>query len=177
MRRGFTLIEVMAVVMVLAVLAGAAAWTMTEQLRSRRSLTAIEQLTGADRTARLAARSNGGSTRLEIDLDAGLSVRYDQPEGALAARRAHPIQLPDGTEMRRVWLHLPSGKVEVRHGRVSIPYSTEGSSPTYAIELARADQAQWLVVAGLTGQTFLQQETHHVEALFTLLAAGRTDPA
>jgi prepilin-type N-terminal cleavage/methylation domain-containing protein len=175
--KGFTLIELMVVIMILGLLAGAAAWMMTDQLAAGSRDHAVGQISAADRMARLAAAAGGGDTRLEIDLDRGRFVRLERPADGAAHAPGHPVALPDDFTIKRVMLALPSGISEVFSGRVSIEYSTEGTSCSYAIELDAADRSVWLLVSGLTGQTLVQEEAGHVETLLALLATGRVDPS
>ena len=177
MSKGFTLIEVMVVVMILGLLAGAAAWMMTDQLAASSETHAVGQVCGADRLARLAARANGGATRLRIDLDRGVLVRLGRQADAPEVTRSNPVALPDGFTIQHVSVALPSGVSESFNGAVSIEYSADGTSCSYAIELAGPDETFWLVVSGLTGQTLVEQEVRHVETLFALLATGRADPS
>jgi prepilin-type N-terminal cleavage/methylation domain-containing protein len=182
-RRAFTLIEVMAVVIVLGLLAGATVWRMTEQMRRGSRAGAIGRIAYADRMARLSARYRGRECILRFDLDRHGVRRYEGPD---ETRRGagDGIRLPVTHEIDRVVVspygeagetaQHPDGR-SADSGVVDIPYSKAGRSPSYALRLRCGSEAVWLVVSGLTGQISMQQDQQEVDHVFTMLSTGRPD--
>ncbi len=194
MRRGaFTLIEVMAVVALLGLLAGATVWLMADDARRASRAEAVARLAHADRTTRLAAQRLGRPCVLRCDLAAQRLRRVaDTAEGEEAV--AHAVELPVGYRIARITLPSAPGRsprargTEIGHdvesGTVDIPYSTAGRSPSYAVRIDfEGDPSRrphegpggWLVVAGLTGQVMVVSNEKEVDNLFRTLARGRPD--
>lgn len=194
MRRGaFTLIEVMAVVLLLGLLAGATVWLMADDARRASRAEAMARLAHADRTARLAARRLGRPCVLRCDLAA---QRLRRVVGGAKDEEAvsHAVELPAGYRIARITLPSAPGRsprargVETGHdvetGTVDIAYSTAGRSPSYAVRLdfegdrsrrPDEDAGRWMVVAGLTGQVMVVQNEKEVDNLFQALAGRRPD--
>lgn len=172
-RAGFTFLEVIAVVTLLAVLAGGVMWAMAGDVSRASKQDAIQKLTDADRNARMAARRLGSNFALRIDLDRQRLWREPAPHADHP--RSTPVALGRGYRIDRVV--LPEEDHE--KGRVSIPVSTEGRSPTYAVRLAPPREAMnesetraapvWLVIAGLTGEVTRGYDDQAIDNLFDAL--------
>jgi len=184
-RDGFTLLEIMLVVVLLALLAGAVTWSLAGQLRRSDRADVISRLEHADAMARVAARRHGPCV-LRIDLDAQSLRRIDDRRGE--GRASHTAVLPndfgvkrvvtttgrrDGTSSRR-----SGGAQQHTSGAVDIEYSRSGRSGAYALHVTGVrddDEGLWLVFAGLTGQVTTLDNEDDVEKLFALLTTGRLD--
>lgn len=172
-RAGFTFIEVIAVVTLLGVLAGGVMWAMAGDVSRASKEDAIQKLTHADRTARLAARRLGSPFALRIDLDRQRLRR--EPLGNTDHPRSTAVTLRGGYRIDRVV--LPDDDHE--KGGMSIPVSTGGRSATYAVRFApprdamNAGQTQaepvWLVIAGLTGEVTRGYDDQEIDNLFNAL--------
>jgi len=199
-RRGFTLIEVMAVVALLGLLAGATVWSITSDADRATQSDATSRLTHVDAMARLAARRFAGTT-LHIDL-AKQAVWYAPlgiaPDAADADPRSQSTTMPGRHRIARVWLvELPKSSGTVRaaprveqidSGQVAISVSANGHSTTYALEVvgpspagsqANTNNADyttvWLLFAGLSGQATTHHDEKTIQDIFARLAGTRAD--
>jgi prepilin-type N-terminal cleavage/methylation domain-containing protein len=146
---GFTLIEVMLAVMLLALLTGAAALSFARPFRSARSQQTIQMIQRADTMAREEAIRFGRSTQLRFDLNRQTLVR---------AGSVTPI--PGVREIR-------IGDRSISDDQVSIDVSPIGLSSSYAVQIAGPAQDQWIVIAGLSGQTITTQNESQVVQLLS----------
>ncbi|MGB7158463.1 MAG: type II secretion system protein [Tepidisphaeraceae bacterium] len=170
MRRkfGFTLIEIMAVMLILALLSAAAAWSFSRPLARARASEAIELVTSFDASSRLAARRFGRRVEMVFDLADGALVRR---EGGQVAYRG---MLPAGFSIEQVRI----GEGVRDAGEVTIECSRLALSPSYAVKLVGpAGVERWLVVAGLSGQVTAARDETDVDAIlnFGAAAAARRD--
>jgi prepilin-type N-terminal cleavage/methylation domain-containing protein len=188
-RDGFTLIEIVAVVVLLGLLAGAAGWLMLNDARQSSEIEARNRIVHADRMARLAARRLGSECVLRYDLERDRLRRYVPAQGE-HGNADFKVQLPRGCRIDRIV--LPQRFIgrkfvgaNVVSGSVEIPYSTTGRSMSYAVRLAttgrvaedargrEAGEQVWLVFSGLTGQMTIHHDEQEINNLFAMLA--RTD--
>ena len=196
-RRAFTLIEVIAVIVLIGMIAGAAAWSMTRDVRRATRADAIRRITHADRMTRLAAQRLGQPFRLRFNLDEQ-RIRRTTTEGPNRDKTTRTLNLPRGFRIAQILAprtpddaSLTGQTALERHrtGTTTIRYSTAGRSVTYAVHLTagnpRADTDDtndpalgdaWLVFSGLTGQATQAQNRDAIEDLFNTLREGRPDP-
>jgi prepilin-type N-terminal cleavage/methylation domain-containing protein len=162
--RGFTLIEVMAVMLILALLSAAAAWSFARPLARARAAEAVELLTSFDASSRLAARRFGRTVEMRFDLADGTLQRL---EGGEVVYR--------GTLPRGFGIEQLRTAEDVRDaGEGTIECSRLSLSPSYAIKLVGPGGFErWLVVAGLSGQVTSARDESDVEAILNLKAARR----
>jgi prepilin-type N-terminal cleavage/methylation domain-containing protein len=145
-RPAFTLIEVTAVLVLMAVLAGAAVVALAGPRGRAVSADAVAQVAFADGQVRRAAVAADRPQALVIDLTAG---RLSRAAAAAAdAAAVTLVDLPRGVRVARVLL----GADVIDFGQVRVPVSAGGVSRSYAVELSTPAGPRWLVVAGLTGQ-------------------------
>jgi prepilin-type N-terminal cleavage/methylation domain-containing protein len=180
-RRGFTLIEVIAVVVLLGILAGSSVWLMTRQVRRGSRAGAIGQMSYADRMTRLASSRIGRRCILRFDLGRQEIVRYDGPAARNKIQHGQGVQMPAGFRIDRILRRGPGaggarGALDVRSsGVVDIEYSPSGRSESYALRLQAGEEAFWIAFSGLTGQLTPLENEQEVDNLFALLATGRPD--
>jgi prepilin-type N-terminal cleavage/methylation domain-containing protein len=147
--QGFTLIEVMLAVVLLALLTGAAALSFVRPIRSARAQQTIQMIQRADTMAREEAIRFGRSTQLRFDLNRQTLVR---------AGSVTPI--PGVREIR-------IGDRSISDDQVSIDVSPIGLSSSYAVQIAGPAQDQWIVVAGLSGETITTKNESQVVQLLS----------
>lgn len=195
-RGGFTLIEVMAVVVLIGLLAGATAWSMAGTVQRATRQETVDKLAHADATARMSARRLG-SASLRIDLDTQRlwvvtpDLETDQP------RPGHVVKLPPNYRVASVaWVDpVTRGRAmargyEVRvrtQGQVELAVSSAGLGRSYVLEVvgpgtdpddasrAVRDRPSWVLVSGLSGQVTVHDEQERIDKLLELLASARPD--
>lgn len=189
-RPGFTFVELVAVIALMALLAGAAAWSMGGEIRRASREDAIVRLAHADRMARLTARRFNAPMTLTLDLDRQrVTYQLHNEAREQAAQDVQPVMtaLPPSHRLDRVSMLSEGGVTTLDAGQVEIAVSSAGRSPTYALRLASNNDAPrhtdnrnntpgpWLLVAGLTGQTTHGYDDIEIDNLLTRLASRRPD--
>jgi prepilin-type N-terminal cleavage/methylation domain-containing protein len=164
--RGFTLVELAAVVLLLGLVAAGVTLRLNDPLRRAGLDGAVVELEAFDHATRTAARQQDRPLRMVFDLDSGV-VRRTDAKGRSAGAAA---RLPDGYAFERFRV---AGK-EVHSGRVSVTCSRQGLTPTYAFALeAPGHVRRWRVVAGLSGQVMEGEDEAHVRKTFASLGPRR----
>src|SRR5688500_13153204 len=110
-RWAFTLIETLAVIALMAILAAGVAVSLAGAARAARLEDVAERFIAFDRTTRDAARQFGRTPALRFDLNRGTVHRID------GERDAAPLHLGGGVRVTRVisrGRHVGSGEVSVR---------------------------------------------------------------
>ena len=170
MRRGaFTLIEVMAVIVLLGLMAGAVTWSFARNVRGASRETAMSQVMRADRMARLAARRFGRPCVLRIDIGAQRVWRVVEVGSRIEKSPATSVS---GCRLDRIAI---AGAV-ADSGIVDVPYSTAGHSASYGIRLVRQDWRGWLIFCGLTGQATVIENEQEAQNLLSLAGARPDAP-
>ena len=161
---GFTLIEIMAALVLMGVLSAAVVVNLSGPTRAARMEDAIGQVRQYDRMTRAAARRSGAADVLTFDLSRG-EIHRAANSAATWVSIAQPIRIDR--------LLLPGRRVET--GRADVPISADGRSPSYAVRLiGPQDEARWLFIAGLTGATIQPENDRDAQALFDALAPDPT---
>ncbi len=154
---GFTLIELMIAVVLLALLTGMAALSFVRPIRAARAHQTIEMIRRCDAMARQEAERFGRPVLLDFDLSA-----------QTLTRDSIVSKIPASDAIRE----LRTSEASVYDGEYSLRVSPLGLSRTYALHLVGPDSDQWLLIAGLSGETTTTNETR-VEQL--LRRASRHD--
>ncbi|MEI7835332.1 MAG: prepilin-type N-terminal cleavage/methylation domain-containing protein [Planctomycetota bacterium] len=179
--RAFTLLEVMAVVTLLALLAGATAWSLADDARRSSRAKVVADVAHVDRMARLAAQRCGEPCRLQFDLIHQQVCRFIGSGERVES--AHSMTLPRNCRIDKVATPAsgPSGE---RGDTIAIAFSSGGRGDSYAVrvvfENGAADKGAgeglprsvWIVFAGLTGQMTVVTNDDELDKLF---AAERPD--
>ncbi len=140
----FTLIEMVGVLAIMALLAGAAVVSLHGSRRRVDLRDAVEQIAQADASVRAVARGVDTPVGMKIVLSTGQLFRIG-PD-AVTAKLA---ELPRDVSIRRVRI----GDENVDSGDLTVEISSRGASPSYAVRVDdTAGEHQWVVAAGLTGQ-------------------------
>lgn len=170
----FTFIEVIATLVIVALLAAAVGLSSSRLFRSARLTDVCGRLAFADDLVRRYTARNHHPAQLLLDLDYGqVTTRRFRED---VEEDGHHFSLPDGFEIQR--LVLP--QQTAGSGQVTVPCSELGHTPTYALEVSgvsggswgseNSDQRQWLLIAGLTGQVVKVDHEQAIEALFETLS-------
>ena len=161
---GFTLIEVMAVMLILALLSTAAAWSFAQPLARARTAEAVELITSFDASSRLGARRFGRGVDMVFDLTAGTLERRE------GERTVYRGTLPRGFSIEQV-----RTADQVRDaGEITIPCSRLALTSSYAVKLVGPHGVErWIVFAGLSGQVTAARDETDVDALLNFATARR----
>jgi prepilin-type N-terminal cleavage/methylation domain-containing protein len=149
-RRGFTLLEILLVVALMALLAGAATFKLTQTLRSTTSDDVAGRIIELDDLARTRARNSRAATELTFQLNGGKAfyaeVNESHPRSRLSFGRCRPCAILTADGSRSA-------------GTVSIACSPLGYSLSYAVEISEPSgdrqkgRRRWICFAGLTGDS------------------------
>ena len=163
---GMTFIEIVVVVAIIALLAAAVSIRASGWFTSTRFQSVTGQMIYIDSLARQYTRRSGQRVELIFDLSAGEMHRQEPVNES--DLRAHRFQLPRGYAIKQI----QTAYDRVRSGQATIPCSTLGQTPTYAIQLSGPNQRQqWVVIVGLTGQVVELDNDQAVNNLFAKLAS------
>jgi prepilin-type N-terminal cleavage/methylation domain-containing protein len=187
--RAFTLIEVMAVVLILGILATATIFSLAEQVPAARRNDVLDRLAHEDALARLAVRRTGAPATLRIDLGDQQLWRVD--EAASEGQASHSWRLPRGYRLDQVLRPVTSeggtssaALSRIDTGTADVLFNTLGCSDTYALHLicpggnpesGPNEDSLWLVFAGLTGQKMTLKHEDEVHNLLAALGTPRPD--
>lgn len=155
----FTLIEAMAAVLLVGILAAGVALSFAAPLRRARAQDAIDRVRAFDSSARAQATASGRPVLGIIDLSNGALERRDAASSETISRQ----QLPDGIRIDLVRCRDRRDDV----GAIEIEFSPLGLSPSYAVHLAGPECDRWIMVAGLSGSIGIVRDEAQVDAILT----------
>ncbi len=165
---GFTLLELLAVIAIMALLSCAVVLKLAPQLSQASTQGVLDQIERSDQLARLSALQAGKELELVYDVDKNLIYRREE-------QQRHPLaklRLPDGFRIEQVRLDKQSsfgGEAVVRVG-------PGGYSASYAVALSgRGGFRTWLVFAGLSGQVKRMDDEMQVQSFFRSLVSSSDD--
>ena len=143
---GFTLIELMLAVVLLALLTGAAALSFARPIHNARARQAIDTVERCDEMTREQARRFGKAATLGFDLHHQTIRRDSVPN----------VSLPSGFTIHEI----RSAGHSIEAGEFSLDVSALGLSRSYALHLVGPELDRWMLVAGLSGEvTWTTNET------------------
>lgn len=175
-RRGFTLIELTAVLVILALLSSVVGLSLTSVGRQTTLREAVSAVADLDRSMRVECVNYDRRGELRFDSESGRVVLGIERDGEAVDVQAY--QLPMGMRLTSVQ-SLNSESVSQHGGSVVIPCDHRGQTPTYTFAIgvdgSRSHDHVLLVVAGLSGQVQEVQDESEIKNLFALLASGNTD--
>lgn len=155
-RFAFTLIELLAVIVLLGIISTAAALTFRSSIQSASSTDAVAQIKYLDSTARQRAQRFNQPVELIFDLtNSTLSRR----EGSKRNDESFTAALPRGFAIDQINIAGNS----IFNGEASVRCSTTGLTPSYAIHLIGPNFDQWLLFAGLSGQMTLINDEETIQ--------------
>lgn len=164
--RGFSLIEITAVLLILSIAAGAVALKSHVAIRKARMRDAAERVVDFDHLTRVYARRQDKPVRLLVDLSAGRISRTGRSgQDVLGAA----LDLPAGCTI----MSLVLGEKSFTVGSVAIGVSRHGLSSTYALLLRDgAGREQWILFAGMTGEVLWPEDENELRQIVSALAGG-----
>jgi prepilin-type N-terminal cleavage/methylation domain-containing protein len=166
----FTLIELLAAILLLGIISTAAALTFRSSLQSASATNAIDQIKYLDSTSRQRATRFNQPVEIIFDLtNSTLSRR----EGSKRNDESFTASLPRGYSIDQVNIAGNS----IFNGQASIPCSPAGLTPSYALHLIGPNFDQWLLFAGLSGQlTVINDEQTVLDILAATRQPARRNP-
>ena len=143
-QHGFTLIEVIAVLVLIAVVVGSIAFSFSKSLGGAKIRSSVKDVVAALRYTRGQAIVKGEEKALEVDVEA----RTYQAPGK------NPVTLPEGLDMKL----LTAQSELTEDGKGRIRFYPDGSSTGGRVTILR-DTKEWRVeVAWLTGEVRLEED-------------------
>ena len=161
-RLAFTLIELMVVIAILVALTSLASLSLASVMDRYQLSRATDTIESFDSRARRSAR-------LSREAFVGV-IRRSANEFVVRAPQESPsnqsasFQLPQSVEITDV--KLPRRAVTGRD--VTINFTDQGRSASYAIELGRGKMTRWIVVLGISGQVIPASGEEEVDALLSM---------
>jgi prepilin-type N-terminal cleavage/methylation domain-containing protein len=157
LRRAFTLIELVLVLLLLAILSTLATVSLASSFRDASLRSAVDQIAFADASSRALAKNSGRALDLTI-----------HPESRTVARNgATLVALPSSIHIDEV---LVAGGAGIR-------INSMGQSPTFAVRLhASHSHSAWILIAGLTGIRYETQNDSEIREIFAHLAPAENAP-
>ena len=163
---GFTLLEVMAVLIIVGLFAAAVTLTPSGWFAAARFDEVTAQVTFMDQLARQRARRGDQAVELVFDLPQARIERRDV-DGGFSDDGRHHMTLPRGYEVTEMIVSRQSR----RSRRVTVPVNTTGCTPSYALRIVGpSHEAKWLVIAGLSGQAITLDGEQEIDDAFDKLA-------
>jgi prepilin-type N-terminal cleavage/methylation domain-containing protein len=169
MQKGFTFIELLAVLALAAILAGTVAVSLKAPYQSARLENSIERIILMDRQLRDHARRFARTAEMQINISAGtlVGVEPDKHEMIIPT-----FSLSSGDQIDEVIL----SKQRIDSGSAVIDYSVRGQTPTYVIRFSiGSDKRQWLVFLGMTGQIIRTDDEKEIDSILRIMQSQRTD--
>ncbi|MAX25858.1 MAG: hypothetical protein CMJ19_15265 [Phycisphaeraceae bacterium] len=148
--KGFTLFELIAVILLLAVFAAAVRGPVVDMVNRINTRNGIEQIKTIDRMLRMEARRSGNVIQLHIDPLEGVMMRTDSSDEQKVIGQA--VQLNDSCRIERIRLAPQTDDFDELNAVINC--SPDGATPSYALEIQTPTQTTWLLFAGLTGQCY-----------------------
>jgi prepilin-type N-terminal cleavage/methylation domain-containing protein len=143
---GFTLIEMMVVLTILALTVSLVAVNYREPVNNARLENAFETIERLDRRVRHWCKTNDTAARITVDLDRGVFTAENGNGSPLPLPEA---KVPDGMKLKELRI-----MGENRFGRdTKIPYTTRGVTPGWAYSIVDSGgREKYRLIVGATGQ-------------------------
>jgi prepilin-type N-terminal cleavage/methylation domain-containing protein len=161
-RRAFTLIELVACVAIMAILAAAAALSLHGHRSEATLPMAIQIIRFADEQARQRALRSDASVELRIALDHPNIVQLS------SGPTSSEFQLPGAFRIARARIAGRSRDT----GEISVRFSPRGWASAYALQITDGTRSQWVAFTGLIGDP---QTLDDDQTLEHILAATSAD--
>lgn len=148
--KGFTLFELIAVILLLAIFAAAVRGPVVSILNRITTRNAIEQVKTIDRLMRLEARRSGKVVQLHIDPLEGTLTRTTSTNEQTPIGQS--IQLAKNIRIEQI--RIAPAQDDFDELNAIINCSPHGATTSYAMQIQTPSQTTWLLFAGLTGQSY-----------------------
>ena len=158
-RRGFTLVELIITLAIIAVLSSVAAFSMTGTLHQYHLTRATETFERFDQAARRIARSSESSAIGIINRKRG-QLTIDVP----GQERLKRYQISSRVKIAKI--RLP--RKTVVGSTFEQTYSFNGHTQTVAVQFSIGKATRWIVMLGKSGQTFSTSNDRQVDELLSL---------
>jgi len=143
-QHGFTLIELIAVLALIAIVVGSIAFSFSKSMGGAKIRASVKDLVAALRYTRGQAIVKGEEMALEVDVEAR----------SYTAPNKNPVTLPEGLDMKL----LTAQSELLDDGKGRIRFYPDGSSTGGRVTVLR-DRKEWRVdVAWLTGEVRLEED-------------------
>jgi prepilin-type N-terminal cleavage/methylation domain-containing protein len=156
-RRGFTLIEISVVIVLIGLLTAAVVMSFARPVEKVRAKDAVEMLRSLDESVRTQARRSGATAQLVIDLSARTLARRDA-----AGKVVFEAALPSGFEIDR----FRSSLEDLSSAEAVVSCSALGLTRTYAVHVTGPGLDEWLVFAGLSGEASIIKDEATLDSIF-----------
>ncbi len=168
--RGVTLIEILAAVVILSMLAGMAGFSLSRLKRGVGLDDVAKQITQYDAISRLIAKRFNKPCRLRFNFDQINQLPIDDEIEDQTVRG--PLELPAGYELETFWI----GDEETS-GDEEIVISKSGRSRTYALHLGHEHNPnqRWIIICGLTGRSMIVKDEYEALDILDILTQSRFD--
>jgi type II secretion system protein H len=171
-RAGFTLIEILVVLVLIAIVSSIVVVSMTGKVRQGQLQDTLDEIAFFDRASRNDAKRGNRALSLVIDLDRQQiqrinpsDIRSSPPSLDLGSAQRNSSR---GVRIERIYL---DAQREISSGQVVMPLSIQGATPSYAFEInSQQSGKRWLFVAGMTGHSRVFEDVASVK---TLLGVAR----
>ncbi len=166
---GFTLVELLVTLLLAALLASGATLSVRAILRDARMRDGVGRTIAFDALARDRARRLGEPLQLAFSAGTDHAARLIAASGDAAGA---DLQLPPGVLIERVV--TPGDNAD--RAELRLPCSPAGLTPSYAVLLSGGgDRRRWIVLAGLTGRTYLTRDDAEISDIFAAIARNDAD--
>lgn len=169
---GFTLYELVAVMVLMAIIAGTVAISVRGHVSNAQLETFLDRLETFDARARADARRLSQSVALAFDSN---DQRVSQINADVAyASTGRSFAVPHGVDIAQ----CKTANQASDRGMLQIAVSPFGQTDTYALRLdASGGRSVWLVVLGASGQCLRFDKENDVEEIFSLQRRAFRDDA
>jgi prepilin-type N-terminal cleavage/methylation domain-containing protein len=166
----FTLLELMAVMALMAILAGSVALSLKTPYQAAKFENAVERVIFMDRELRDHAMRYAASAEMRIELGNSTIISCVEPNKRETVMPK--FTLGNGIQVEQVAF----GKKRIDSGCAEIGFTEKGRSPTYAMRFSGGGKRQWLVFLGITGQVLRINDEKEFEATIQVMQSQWTDP-
>lgn len=153
-RRGFTMVELITVLVLLSLVAGTVTFSLRGNISNSRAELAIEKLQLIDRQLRDSSIRSGRAALLRLDLARSKMTRTVRGQQDSVIEDAIPA------------LRFRTTEIDTDEGQAVVQFLPDGTSSSYAVCLRQNGQTRkWVIFAGLTGQSLVTSDAGEVEQI------------